>query len=330
MSERISAERGPSIDLRAAVNNAYVLNAAGLDATLTGPLRIVSNGVGGTIAGRVRINRASWSLGVAEDDLRLPTIRTREINRRDGAEEERYANTGEWRYAITAKSPGGISVEGMGLDSLWGVDIVLTGTVNEPRLSGRAFLDRGTYSFAGARFELSRGRITFNGNEPINPQLDIGAETNRNGTSVEVSITGRAQSPNIALSSTPSLPDEEILAQLLFGGSVTNLSPTDGAQLAAALASLRGGGGVDPIGQLRDSIGLDQLRIVAADPVTGRKTGVAVGKYLGNRIYVELITDGQGYSATRIEYQITSWLTLLGQVSTIGRDSVLAEISHDY
>ena len=48
------------------------------------------------------------------------------------------------------------------------------------------------------------------------------------------------------------------------------------------------------------------------------------------RLYVELITDGQGYSATRVEFQITRWLSLLSTVSTIGRQSVGARISKDY
>ena len=32
---------------------------------------------------------------------------------------------------------------------------------------------------------------------------------------------------------------------------------------------------------------------------------------------VEVVTDGQGYSATRVEYQLTRWLSLLSTVSTV-------------
>jgi translocation and assembly module TamB len=224
-----------------------------------------------------------------------------------------------------------VLVEGMGLESEWGIDIALRGTVDDPRIGGTARLVRGDYTFAGNRFELTRGRILFDENEAIDPRLDILAETSRNGTNVDISITGNAQSPAIAFSSDPALPEEEILARLLFGGSVTSLSATDALQLAAAIASLQGGGGgLDPIGDLRRSIGLDQLRIVSADPLIGHETGVALGKNITRRIYVELITDGQGYSATQVEYRITSWLALLGTVSTIGRDSVLVEVSRDY
>ena len=329
---QMSATRGPRIDLRAAVRDARLLNANGLDATITGPLRIVSNGLGGTIAGRVQIDRASWALGTAAEDVALPSISTREINREDGRTRTlASAQDAAWRYLVNAKAPSRVAVRGMGLDSEWGVDLALRGTVDDPRIGGSAQLVRGDYTFAGTRFELTRGRIQFDQNAPIDPRLDILAEASRSGTNVDIAITGNAQTPNIAFSSDPPLPDEEILSRLLFGGSVTSLSATDAVQLAAAITALQGGGGgLDPIGSLRRSIGLDQLRIVSADPLIGRGTGVAVGKNIGRNIYVELVTDGRGYSATQVEYRVTSWLALLGTVSTIGRDSLVAEISRDY
>lgn len=328
----ISANRGPSLDLRASAKGAQLLNANGLEATITGPLRIVSNGLGGTIAGRVRLDRASWALGNAAEDKALPRIATREINGEPGRTRTQLSGRdAEWRYLVNATAPNRVAVAGLGLDSEWGLDIALRGTVSDPRIGGSAQLVRGAYTFAGTRFELTRGRILFDVGEPINPRLDVLAETTKNSTNVNIAITGNALSPAIAFSSEPALPEEEILARLLFGGSVTSLSATDAVQLAAALAALQGGGGgLDPIGKLRRSIGLDQLRIVSADPLTGRQTGVAIGKNITRSIYVELITDGRGYSATQVEYRITSWLALLGTVSTIGRDSVLVQVSKDY
>ena len=327
----IGVSRGPKIDIRAAVSNAKLLNANGVEARITGPLRIVSDGFGGAIAGRVEVDKASWALGVAAEDKSLPQIATREIALKDLAVTAASTKRSSWCYLIDAKAPSRVSVDGLGLNSEWGIDIALRGTLNDPRIGGEARLVRGDYRFAGTRFELESGRIEFDPNGPIDPRLDIEAQASANGTNVTIDITGNAQTPQIAFSATPALPEEEILARLLFGGSVTSLSATDAIQLGAALAALQGGGsGLDPIGTLRRSIGLDQLRIVSADPALGRGTGVALGKNLGRSVYVELVTDGQGYSATQVEYRITSWLALLGSVTTIGRDSVLAEISRDY
>ncbi len=296
---------------------------------MTGPLRIVSDGFGGTIAGRVRINRASWQLATAAEDMRLPRIATREINRPADIG-QRVAPGRPWRYLIDARGNNRIDVDGMGLDSEWGADIRLRGTTDDPRIGGEARVVRGDYTFAGTRFELSRGMIEFDVTRPIDPSLDIRAESERDGIEVEVRVVGSSEEPEITFSSNPALPEEEILARLLFGGSITNLSATDALQLGAAVASLRGGGGMDPINQLRSAIGLDRLRIVSADPALDRGTGIALGKNFGRRFYVEIITDGRGYSATEVEFRITSWLALLASVSTIGRESVVAEISRDY
>ena len=43
---------------------------------------------------------------------------------------------------------------------------------------------------------------------------------------------------------------------------------------------------------------LNRQRIAKSDKITGQKTSVDAGEYLSGRAFVELITDGQGYSAT--------------------------------
>ena len=57
---------------------------------------------------------------------------------------------------------------------------------------------------------------------------------------------------------------------------------------------------------------------------------MAAGKYITRRLYAEVISDGRGYNATQLEFRVTSWLSLLSAVSTIGRESINARISKDY
>jgi hypothetical protein len=52
---------------------------------------------------------------------------------------------------------------------------------------------------------------------------------------------------------------------------------------------------------------------------TGQGTALAAGKYITRKVFVEVLSDGAGYSATRIEYQITRFLSILGTISTLGR-----------
>jgi translocation and assembly module TamB len=150
------------------------------------------------------------------------------------------------------------------------------------------------------------------------------------GLSVEVTVRGTSLQPEIAFNSIPAMPEEEVLARLLFGGGVTDLSATDALQLGAAVASLRGGGGMDPINRLRTSIGLDRLRIVPADPALDRGTAIALGKNFGRRFYAEIITDGRGYNATSLEFRVTSWLSILASIDTLSRGSLAGEYRRDY
>lgn len=325
----LSTNRGPSFDIRLGARNALLLSRPDLALAATGPLRILSDGLSGTIAGRLAIDSARWRLGQSQAAAELPNIRTREINRSaDVAPASVRAMP--WRFLVDAAGPYRIRVSGLGIDSEWGADVRLRGTVDAPAIAGSALLVQGTYEFAGKRFDLTRGRLQFDGTSPPDPRLDIAATTTLNGLTATVTVGGTSLKPDVNFSSIPAMPEEELLSRLLFGDSITQSSAPEALQLGAALASLHGGGGLDPINKLRAAIGLDRLRIVNADPTQNRQTGVAAGKYLGRHFYAEIVTDGRGYSATNIEYRVTGWLSLLGTVSTVGRQSVNARVSKDY
>jgi translocation and assembly module TamB len=122
-----------------------------------------------------------------------------------------------------------------------------------------------------------------------------------------------------------------VLSRVLFGSSITNLSAPEALQLAAAVASLRGGGGnFDVLGAVRKVLRIDRLRVLPGDTTTGRGTSVAAGRYIGDRVYVEVASDAQGYTATQIEISLTRSLSILSQVATVGGNSVNLKWSKDY
>jgi len=326
----LSAENGYGMDLAIDARAAQIIDRDDLKAQVTGPITIRSDGSGGTIGGDVRLVSGTYRLGSATAAAQVPSLEVRELNRPfDDSEPPRRESP--WRYDVKIRAPDGLEVTGLGINSEWSANLDLGGTVSAPRITGVAELIRGTYDFAGRRFDLSRGIIRFQGESPPNPVLDITAEGGVQGLNAIIRVTGRGQRPQISFTSTPALPQDELLSRLLFGTSITNLSAPEALQLAAAVAALNDtGGGLDPINAVRAAVGLDRLRIVPADVVTGQGTGIAAGKYLGREIYVEVVTDGRGYSATQVEFQITRWLSILGTLSTIGRQSVNVRVSKDY
>ncbi|HEX8261455.1 MAG TPA: translocation/assembly module TamB domain-containing protein, partial [Allosphingosinicella sp.] len=269
-------------------------------------------------------------LGAATASTQVARLAVREVNLPPDERPEPKRLT-PWKLDLQVDAPGRLMVTGLGINSEWSADLAIAGTVTEPRIKGQADLVRGSYDFAGRRFDLERGAIRFLGESPVNPALDITAEGGVQGLNAVIRVTGRGMKPEITFTSTPALPQDELLSRLLFGTSITNLSAPEALQLAAAVASLNSSGGnLDPINAVRAATGLDRLRIVPADITTGQGTAIAAGKYLGRRVYVEVVTDARGYSATTVEYRITRWLALLSSISTIGRNSVNVRVSKDY
>ena len=102
-------------------------------------------------------------------------------------------------------------------------------------------------------------------------------------------------------------------------------------QLAAALNGLRGGsGGLNPMGKLQGATGLDRIGIVGGDEATGRGTSLAVGQHISNNIYVEVITDSKGFTATQLEIALSKTLSLLSKTGTNAGSSANLRYSKDY
>jgi translocation and assembly module TamB len=325
-----AAARGVGIDFTIRAENAQLLNRDDIRAAVTGDLAIRSDGEGGSITGSVRVTRGRFQLGAMSAAAQVPQLNVRERGPRDD-EPVVVRRIQPWTLDVDVARPSRLTVTGLGMNSEWTVAMHVGGTVTAPAMRGEADLVRGTYDFAGRRFDLTRGKIIFGGKTPVNPQLDVVAEARIPGLNAQIHVGGTSQRPEITFTSIPAMPQDELLSRILFGTSITNLSAPEAIQLASAVAALNSsGGGLDPINALRRSVGLDRLRILPADVTQGIGTQIAAGKYLGRRVYVELVTDGQGYSATTVEYQITRWLSLLGTVSTIGRQSVNVRVSRDY
>ncbi|MEL7285392.1 MAG: translocation/assembly module TamB domain-containing protein, partial [Pseudomonadota bacterium] len=114
-----------------------------------------------------------------------------------------------------------------------------------------------------------------------------------------ITLSGSIDDPDIALSSDPSLPDDEVLSRVLFGRSPSELSALEAAQLAGAAAQLAGSGGFNLVGQLQEATGLDRLSIGLDDQ--GAAT-VSTGKYIAKDIYLEIETGGTGAPGVALEW----------------------------
>lgn len=327
----LSALRGFPIDLQLQLARAQILRRDDLRATATGPLRITSGPQGGLIRGNLSIDSARFRIGRPAIE-QVPELDVEERNAdlvRRSAPPRRPT---VWKLDVQAAANNDVEVDGLGLESEWRTDLHLTGPVDQPSISGNAELLRGSYEFAGRRFELTRGLLRFTGGYPPDPIVDLVAEARVEGLTATLRIGGTARQPEISFGSVPALPEDEVLSRVLFGSSITELSAPEALQLAGAITALRrdGGANLDVFNTLRRATGIDRLRILPGDTTKGRGAAVAAGEYLGNRVYVEVATDARGYTATQLELELTRSLSILAQIQTFGGNGVNLRWSKDY
>jgi translocation and assembly module TamB len=211
---------------------------------------------------------------------------------------------------VSIKAARGIFVKGKGLAVELSLDSHVDGTVSRPDLTGVARVVTGSYDFAGKRFDVDSAGTVRLGATPDQIRLNLSATWVDPTLTAIVRVRGTAAKPEITLTSTPVMPQDEILSRVLFGVSASQLSAAQGAELASALASLSGGGGFDVIGNLRQFAGLDRLAL-GGTQATG--TTISGGKYVTKDIYLELTGGGRNGSAAQVEWRIRPNLSLVSR-----------------
>ncbi|MEJ7934345.1 translocation/assembly module TamB domain-containing protein [Sphingobium sp. AN558] len=333
----LAADSGFPMDIAVKLDNARLARSEAITSVVSGTINVTNSAAnGGLIKGDLSLPetryQVAWQGGAEIRELRGVRRKGQGTDILDQrlAARQATAKPANWKLDIRVRADNEIYVTGMGLDSEWKTDMRVTGTSANPRVVGRLQVIRGRYSFSGHQFELEQGVITFNG-PMLNPILAIKAETKIDAVTAGIQVTGSAQQPDIAFISTPTLPQDEILSRILFGSNVANLSPTQAIQLAVALNGLRGGGGgLNPMGKLQNASGLDRIGIVGGDEATGRGTSLAVGQHISNNIYVEIITDSKGFTATQLEIALSKTLSLLSKTGTNAGSSANLRYSKDY
>lgn len=211
-----------------------------------------------------------------------------------------------------------IFVRGWGLDAEFGGTIAATGTLDDPQLNGELSSKRGRYEEFGKRFTLAKSVLRFQGSVPPSPYLDIEAQTNAGDVVASVLLTGPVTKPQIKFASVPALPEDEVLSRILFGRNMDRITPFQAVQLTQTLQrfSGKGGGGLDPLGTLRNATGLDDISV---DTDEAGETSVGVGKYLTDKVYLQLEKGkGDASGAASVQIEVTPSVNV---ESKIGQDA---------
>ncbi len=318
--------------LEATLEKALLIHRDEWQATLSGPLVVQGNGERMEITGDLTSNESLLYLAESESlDMQSVSI-DREIQNGLHVEEEgRDApESASMPVALnmTLHVPNRAFVRGRGLESEWQGDLTLRGLASAPRIEGQIVVRRGYFEFLDQRFDLRKGIIAFEGTTPPLPNLDLEAESkNTNNMVAVLSLKGPALSPTLTLSSDPDLPQDEILARLLFNRNRQQLTPTQALSLAMAVEKLRNGG-PGLLGRARDTLKIDRLELGGDNPESG---SVKAGKYLSDTVLLGVERGvKQGSGKVSVELEVMPNVVLQTEMDETNKSGVEINWKHDY
>ena len=214
---------------------------------------------------------------------------------------------------LQVNAPSGIFVRGRGIDAELTGNLTIRGTAAVPVISGGFEMRRGRLEILTRRLDFTTGNISFGGG--LIPVLDMKADSTVGSTTVTVAVSGNANDPTFAFSSAPALPQDEVMAQLIFGQSMSKLSALQIARLADAAAQLAGGRSTSLFDKLRGNLGVDDLDISTDSEGQAR---VSAGKYLNERTYLELQQSGESGAKAIINLDVGRGVKLRGEAGGDG------------
>ena len=312
---RVTASGGSANARQGAIEvtlaNLRVADRPDANAIASGDLRLEWEGLDSAFTGTINIEEANLDIG-ANPEAGIPSLDVIEINRpgyddEDDETGDVIVRNNPTRLDVSVRAPGRVFTRGRGLDVEWALDLNLRGGLDNPRVFGTATSVRGDLTLSGQPFSIENARIMFDG-DPLDAQINLTAERATADLTARINLSGTASNPSITLSSDPSLPEDEILPQVLFGRAVEDLSALEAAQLASSLAALSGRATFNVVDAARAAAGLDRFA-VRQDEDGGFL--VAGGVYLTRDVYVELARTGLGEAATRVEWTVRPRLVLI-------------------
>lgn len=287
------------VSVRAALSEADIVQRD--DASL-----LISGGL--QLNGALRSNLlASGDLLITEAEVSLPDLSGPVVTRLDVIEINRPASLP--RPVETERQASGILADirirsgenlifrGGGVNTKWRADLTLQGPLNRPVLTGGIINVDGSLTVLGKRFDVTRGTVSYNGDRPGNPGLDLVAERQSGDVLIILEVSGTAERPEVGVRSVPELETDDVLARLLFNQRLDQIDALQAVELVTALTRLQNLGRSDDfVERLRSLTGLDSLSLAATD---GEDTRLRAGKQIGDNLQV-WVEQGLGTQTSRV------------------------------
>jgi hypothetical protein len=133
----------------------------------------------------------------------------------------------DWKFDVTIKTKDPVLIRGNLATGGATGDLRLTGTGLHPALQGVVQMQDVEATLPFSRLEISRGFLTFNPDDSMNPRIDLQGSSVIRDYTVRVYVYGTLLSPEAIFTSEPPLAQEEIISLIATGATRQELSGTN-------------------------------------------------------------------------------------------------------
>ena len=277
-----------AIDMTLTLNNMRLLGRSDLEGNVDGQLNAKSHHKGLLISGDLSILPLSILINnyMGTDIPTIDVITEKELERKKMLQERSLEKKTPIVLDIQLKAEQQAFLRGKGLDVELKGGVELKGAIEHLSYQGSFQTLRGSLTVLGKKFELNEGSVQFQDSIAL---LYIPATYTDDELEVNVVLSGTTESLSFAFTSVPALPEDEIISRLLFGKSVTEISPIQALSLANEIQKLNSNSSsFDPIANTRDTLGLDNLSVEMSNSKESTGVSIGAGKYLNEHVYLEI------------------------------------------
>ena len=133
----------------------------------------------------------------------------------------------DWKFDVAIKTKDPVLIHGNLATGGATGDLKLTGTGLRPELQGEVRMQNVEATLPFSRLEVSRGSLTFDPSDSMNPRIDLEGTSVIRDYTVRVYVYGTLLSPEAIFTSEPPLAQEEIISLISTGATRQELSSSN-------------------------------------------------------------------------------------------------------
>jgi translocation and assembly module TamB len=216
------ADRPMRFDISAHTESARIRYPEGMSWQVAGNLRLTGTPDGGTLSGRIQVERVNLSQGLETAGALFGG------NQGSAGPSTGSAFLRNLQFDVEAVSTPDARMEWPNAELEAEANLRIRGSWDHPILLGHIHVLSGDLYFHGSRYRVARGDLNFANPFQLNPDINVEATTTIQQYEITLNFSGPANKLSLSYRSDPPLPSNDIVTLLALGQTSTEAEVRSG------------------------------------------------------------------------------------------------------